>query len=70
MTYEYITSSEFTEQTRDEVPLRGIWDGLKENTTAHGIPHVEIARGESANSKCRFRYLYSSDCIQHLRLNF
>ena len=59
MNYEYVTSSEFAGRPREEVPLRGIWDGLKENTTAHGVIHMEIARGKGLD------YLVSLNNNEH-----
>ena len=29
----------------EEPSAAGVWKGLKENTTAHGIPHINKAKG-------------------------
>ena len=52
ITYTYMCSTEFADKPREEVPLRGIFDGLKEHTTAHGVPHIEFAKGTVSISSC------------------
>ena len=47
MPYQYLASSEFEGKSREDIPFRGLWEGLKESTTAHGIPHVETSRGKA-----------------------
>ena len=29
----------------EEPTVSGVWRGLKDNTTAHGIPHINNAKG-------------------------
>ena len=31
----------------DKLSNRSLWEGLKGNTTAHGIPHVNHAQGKT-----------------------
>ena len=39
--YKYHLSHE-----KEEVSHKDLWDGFKEGTTAHGIPHVSNAAGK------------------------
>ena len=43
--YRYKTTSEASKKENEEVKAKEIWGGFKEQTTAHGIPHVDQARG-------------------------
>lgn len=45
--YEYMLGSEYAGMPSDQVPVRAIWVGLKEHTSAHGIPHIDQAKGTS-----------------------
>ena len=42
--YQYLTSSDFDERQKQVAPS-DVWSGLKEQTTAHGIPHITHAKG-------------------------
>ena len=38
----------------DEVKVKDVWKGFREDTTAHGIPHVSNAPGNRFVSVTRF----------------
>ena len=44
--YQLLTSSEHVDTPRSELTSGALLGGVKENTTAHGIPHIARARGQ------------------------
>ncbi len=66
--YYFLTPTDFPDSAQPYVKKLDIWEGLKEQTTAHGIPHVTQARGEFIT-----HLIYRCNCgnyvictIQHL----
>ena len=43
--YKFKVESSAGEVKNEDVSPKNIWGGFKEQTTAHGIPHVDQARG-------------------------
>jgi hypothetical protein len=43
--YEYLVPSTFPREAQESVTSRDVWQGFKEYTTAHGVPHLDRARG-------------------------
>ena len=43
--YEYLVPSKFPTDGSRDVTSRDVWEGFKEYTTAHGVPHLDRARG-------------------------
>ena len=44
--YQFKVPSDAGDLDNKDVKGKDIWTGFKEQTTAHGIPHVDQARGE------------------------
>ena len=44
--YEYNVSSEYDGAPYHAVTPNAIWKGLREKTSAHGVPHVDNAQGK------------------------
>ena len=45
LSYEYGTDRSYANIPREQVPLRAVWRGFKDKTTAHGVHHTKHARG-------------------------
>ncbi|ELU13552.1 hypothetical protein CAPTEDRAFT_146895 [Capitella teleta] len=43
--YCFLTAADFPGDRRGDVTLPHVWQGFKEKTTAHGVPHIDQARG-------------------------
>ena len=43
--YCFMTAADYPESKRDEIRACHVWQGFKEKTTAHGIPHIDQSRG-------------------------
>ena len=43
--FEVNTSAKYHKSDYGDIPHRAVWETFKSNTTAHGIPHVNNARG-------------------------
>ena len=44
--YYFHTSSEWEDKPDDQLTTSALWGGLKQDTTAHGIPHYAHAKGK------------------------
>ena len=49
--YCFLTSAEDGLKPREELKYRNLWEGLRANTTAHGIPHLSHAEGKISKKK-------------------
>lgn len=44
--YQYLVPSAFPKDGTKKVSYRDVWEGFKEYTTAHGVPHLDRAKGK------------------------
>ena len=44
--YRFISTPDAPEVENKDVKVRSIWAGFKDRTTAHGVPHIDKARGQ------------------------
>ena len=44
--YEFNTNEKFQGKPKKEVPVKALLHGFLEETTAHGIPHINLSRGK------------------------
>ena len=52
--YHYGLSSASLDLPRDQVPVRAIWKGFQERSTAHGVHHTKNASGDLLSSLIKF----------------
>ena len=52
--YRFKVASDLGDIENKDAKAKDIWGGFKEQTTAHGIPHVDQAKGKVINIKCSF----------------
>ena len=61
-TYHFLTTAEYANIPKVQVPGSAIWKGFTEFTTAHGVPHVKNARGR------KFCFHFTKWCL-HFQKN-
>ena len=43
--YCFMTAADYPDSRRDEIGPAHVWQGFKEKTTAHGVPHIDQSKG-------------------------
>ena len=44
--FEFHLSDDYVDQPYGNVDHNAVWEGMRDTTTAHGIPHYNNARGK------------------------